>query len=112
MQGVVRKISLVAAVALLSTWNAGLARAQDPVLDQTFAGSVVVTGLAQPGSGPITILNTSYTVPAPIGSGNSMDVDGNFAVILSPPPIEGNTIVARDAQGRESLAMTVLSRGP
>jgi len=103
---------LVAVVALLWTWSAGLARALDPVLDQVFAGSVVVTGLAQPGSGPITILNTSYTVPTPIGNGISMDVDGNFAVTLSPPPIEDDTIVARDAQGRESAVMTVLSRGP
>jgi hypothetical protein len=112
MQGVVRKVSMVAIIALLSTWNAGLASAQDPVLDQPFAGSVVVTGQAEPGSGPITILNTSYTVPASIGSRNSMDADGYFAVTLSPPPFEGNTIVARDAQGRESAVMTALSRGP
>lgn len=85
-------------------------RAQDamPILDQPISESPIVTGVAEPGSAPITILDMSYRTPTPLGSGSSMDINGYFAVSVSPNLIEGNSIIARDALGRESLPTLVI----
>ncbi len=37
-----------------------------------------------------------------------MDTAGNFAVLVDPPLIAGDTILAEDAQGRQSAEIVVL----
>ncbi len=37
-----------------------------------------------------------------------MDINGIFAVYVGPPPQAGDTILAEDAQGRQSAPVTVL----
>lgn len=83
------------------------AEAQDPVIAQPAAGGVMVTGTADPAAAPITIYDTTYEAPAAIGSGRSIDTAGNFAVVVNPPLVDGNTIVAEDAQGRQSVPALV-----
>ena len=99
------KIALLALVVIVITWPA---LAQTLSIDQAHAGAYVVGGTAEPGSGPITIYNTSYGAWAPIGRENSMDTAGNFAVYVDPPPKAGDTILAEDARGRQSAPVTVL----
>ena len=98
----------IAAFALLCVSVTQPASAQTLSLIEPHAGASVVGGTAEPGSGPITIYDTSYDVWAPIGRGNSMDTAGNFAVSVDPPPQAGDTILAEDAQGRQSAPVTVL----
>ncbi len=71
------------------------------------AGRGIVTGTANPAAAPITIYDISYETPAAIGSGHSIDTAGNFAVSVNPPLVEGNTIIAEDAQGRQSTPVLV-----
>ena len=99
------EIAVLALMVIVITWPA---LAQTLSIDQAHAGAYVVGGTAEPGSGPITIYNTSYGAWAPIGRNNSIDTAGNFAVYVEPPPKAGDTILAEDAQGRQSLPVTVL----
>ena len=98
----------IAAFALLCVSVAQPASAQTLSLVEPHAGASMVGGTAEPGSGPITIYATSYDAWAPIGRGNSMDAGGNFAVLVDPPLIAGDTILAEDAQGRQSAEIVVL----
>ncbi len=98
----------IAAYALLCVSVTQPASAQTLSLIEPHAGASVVGGTAEPGSGPITIYDISYDAWAPIGRGNSMDAGGNFAVLVDPPLIAGDTILAEDAQGRQSASVTVL----
>ncbi len=99
------EIAVLALMVVAITWPA---LAQTLSIDQAHAGAYVVGGTAEPGSGPITVYNTSYGAWAPIGRENSMDTVGNFAVSVNPPLIAGDTILAEDAQGRQSAPVTVL----
>lgn len=99
-------VMVVLSFSLMSITAAGLA--QSPVIEIYVAGAPVVAGQAEPGSGPITVYNTSYDAWAPIGRENSMDTAGNFAVSVNPPLKAGDTILAEDAQGRQSASVTVL----
>lgn len=98
----------IAAFALLCVSVAQPVSAQTLSLVEPHAGASVVAGVAEPGSAPITIYATSYDAWAPIGRGDSMDTAGNFAVSVDPPLIAGDTILAEDAQGRQSPPVTVL----
>lgn len=84
-----------------------------PICNQPFAGDLSVAGKTVPGSAPITVfdIDSSFEVPTPLGSGVSMDVDGNFAVCVDPPLVEGHTIIVVDVQGRASQPMPVLPAG-
>ncbi len=104
----VRASTEIAVLALMAIVIAWPALAQTLSIDQAHAGAYVVGGTAEPGSGPITVYNTSYGVWAPIGRNNSMDINGIFAVYVDPPPKAGDTILAEDAQGRQSAPVTVL----
>ena len=77
------------------------------VVNQPHSGDVVVTGKGSPGSIPVTIFDTSFDAPAALGSGSSMDAEGNYAVSVDPPLIEGHTIMAEDAEGRTSPNVSV-----
>ena len=99
------EIAVLALMVIVITWPA---LAQTLSIDQAHAGAYVVGGTAEPGSGPITVYNTSYGAWAPIGRNNSMDINGIFAVYVDPPPQAGDTILAEDAQGRQSAPVTVL----
>jgi hypothetical protein len=103
-----RGIATVAGFVLALATAAGWAQDAAPVLDEPISESSIVTGVAEPGSAPITILDMSYKTPTPLGSGSSMDVNGYFAVSVSPILIEGNLIIARDAFGRESGPTVVI----
>lgn len=92
-------------MVIVTAWPA---LAQTLSIEQAHAGVYVVAGTTEPGSGPITIYNTSYGAWAPIGRNNSIDTAGNFAVYVDPPPKAGDTILAEDAQGRQSPPVTVL----
>ncbi len=98
----------IAAFALLCVSVTQPASAQTLSLVEPHAGASMAGGTAEPGSGPITIYNTSYGAWAPIGRNNSMDINGIFAVYVDPPPQAGDTILAEDAQGRQSAPVTVL----
>ncbi len=98
----------IAAFALLWVSVSPPAAAQTLSLIEPHAGNALVGGMAEPGSGPITIYATSYDAWAQIGRGNSMDTAGNFAVSVDPPLIAGDTILAEDALGRRSPPVIVL----
>lgn len=98
-----RAIRTCVLATLMLGLQAGAAQAADPVLDPPGAGNGIVTGTADPAAAPITIYDVSYDTPAAIGSGRSIDSAGNFAVSVSPPLIDGNNIIAEDAQGRQSV---------
>ncbi len=99
------EIAVLALMVIVITWPA---LAQTLSIDQAHAGAYVVGGTAEPGSGPITVYNTSYGAWAPIGRNNSMDINGIFAVYVDPPPKAGDTILAEDALGRQSAEIVVL----
>jgi hypothetical protein len=85
-------------------------KAEETVLltiDGAKYGDVVVNGHAEAGSVPITIYDLSYPVRTALGSGTSMDNDGNFAVSVSPELIEGHEIIAVDKEGRSSPPVVV-----
>lgn len=105
-------LSVVAVSVLYVLAGAKTTLAQEMMLNQPFAGDLVVTGKAAPTSAPITVFDTSFEVSAALGSGMAIDAEGNFAVSVDPPLIEGHTIIAEDAQGQVSPPIPVLSTGP
>jgi hypothetical protein len=83
-----------------------------PVTDEARNGDVVINGQALAGSAPITIYDLSYPVRTLLGSGTSMDDNGYFAVIVSPPLITGHEIIAEDKDGNTSLPVVVTAPDP
>jgi hypothetical protein len=86
---------------------AGFVVAAEITLDALHAGTTVVTGHGDGGMGVITIYDTSYEMPAPIGSGEFIDASGFFAVSIHPPLEEGHSIQAESEFGDVSLELTV-----
>lgn len=65
-----------------------------------------VVGVAQPGTGPITIMDLSYEVDTEIGSGE-VSMHGEFIAVVKVPLVEGNQLIAVDNDGQESYPYTV-----
>ncbi|MBI3304703.1 MAG: hypothetical protein HYZ72_21780 [Deltaproteobacteria bacterium] len=105
-------LGIVALCVLCVLGGAITLLAQEVTLNQLFAGDLVVTGKAAPASAPITVFDTSFEVPTALGSGTAIDAEGNFAVSVDPPLVEGHTITAKDAQGRASSPVSIFLAGP
>lgn len=103
-------------VALGCSWftvNALGAESTDlPVIDGARNGDVVINGHASVGSVPITIYDLSYPAQTSLGSGTSMDDNGYFAVIVSPPLMDGHKIIAVDKDGHTSQPIVVTTPDP
>lgn len=104
-------VVLIAALYVLGGTLISFAQEEFPELHQPFAGARMVTGTADPTSAPLTVFDTSFKVPTVLGSGIEMDAEGNFAVSVDPPLVEGQTIIAVDAQGRASSPIRVRRAG-
>ena len=92
--------ALAGAVALLVAQSL-------PVLSPAFTGAATVSGKVAPGAGPVTIYDLSYPAKTQLGSSQSVDGSGNFAVSVKPPLIVGHQIVAVDATGSTSVPVVV-----
>lgn len=97
----------IALIFFVDVAMVAMAEEGDPVLNQPCIGDRVVTGRADPVSTPITILETSLGSSVTLGSSVSIDMEGNFAVSVEPPLVEGQTIIAADAVGRRSEPLAV-----
>lgn len=103
-----KNLILIAAICSLLTALPSFAEQPNlPVVDESWVGYDVVTGQASPGSAPITIYDLSYPARTALGSGKSMDDNGYFAVIVSPPLIAGHEIIAEDKGGHTSQPIMV-----
>jgi len=97
---------LLCAVVLLS------AQSGQPTADQPYAGDRNVTGSA-PGATSLIVYDVTSSAKRYLGSSNSIDKDGNFAVAVNPPLVLDQKIVVVDSQGRSSAAITVITKsGP
>jgi hypothetical protein len=82
------------------------------VVDQPFAGDRNVTGQGVPGSAPLTVYDSSNGRNY-LGSGQSIDQQGYFAVAVNPPLTGGQKIVVVDSQGHSSAETIVtVKTGP
>jgi len=81
-----------------------------PVLDQGYAGSLMVSGRASPDRIPLTIYDASHQRRTALGVSKSIDREGNFAVAIAPALILSHTIIVVDSAGDSSPAMTVVAR--
>lgn len=106
-----RRVLMAAICSLFAAVSAKAEEIVLPTIGDAKYGDVVVNGRAHPGSAPITIYDLSYPVRTALGSGTSMDNDGNYAVSVSPELIEGHEIVAVDKEGRGSQPVTVAAPG-
>jgi hypothetical protein len=79
----------------------------EPLLDQTYAGSTMVSGKVAPGQTSLTIYDISYKERVALGTSRSIDKNGNFAVSVSPRLILGHSIVAVDQSGATSQEMVI-----
>lgn len=111
-----KKVIILGAVAAgygLFMVNAATAEVTGlPVIHGARRGDVVINGHAVPSSAPITIYDLSYPARTALGSGKSMDDNGYFAVIVSPPLITGHEIIAEDKDGNTSLSVVVTAPDP
>jgi len=101
--------SLVLAALLLSAALV-LGAQSAPLLDQGYAGAVIVSGKVAPGNGSVSIYDNSTTPRTELGLSQSIDQDGNFAATVKPALILGHKIVAVDEKGATSAEMVVASR--
>lgn len=76
------------------------------VITAAYDGEIAVNGIAQPGTGPITILDISYVVDTPIGNGE-VSSQSQFAAVVKLALVEGNQLVAVDNDGQRSQVFTV-----
>ena len=76
------------------------------IITAAYDGEIAVNGIAQPGSGPITILDISYVVDTRIGNGG-VSSQGQFAAVVKLALVEGNQLVAVDNDGQRSGVFTV-----
>jgi hypothetical protein len=81
-----------------------------PSLGPCYAGAVVLSGKIAPGAGPVAIYDLSYPAQTKLGSSQSVDANGNFAVSVKPPLILGHHIVAVDANGVTSVPTVVTNQ--
>jgi len=81
-----------------------------PVLDQGYAGAAMVSGKVSPGQGTVTIYDTSNQARIFLGTSQSIDSSGKFAVAINSPLILGHSIVVVDQNGATSPAMVVAAR--
>ena len=77
------------------------------LVNQGYTGDVTVTGAITPGQAPVTIYDISYPVRTKLGSSQSVDKNGVFAVGVKPPLILNHQIIAVDASGSTSQIMVV-----
>jgi hypothetical protein len=77
-----------------------------PTIQSAFAKEMLVTGVATPGSGPITILNVQFPTPLGIGKG-VVDRQGNFAVSVKTVLVQGHALIAVDKAGHKSQRFNV-----
>ena len=82
-----------------------------PAISAAYANDVTVDGTADPGAGPIVIVDISYEVETPVGRGE-VGEHGKFAAAVSPALIQGNRLVAVDQHGRRSAPFTVAPPRP
>lgn len=109
------KTLILVVTIISSTFATALSIAEEismPLLDGARTGDVVVTGQAKASSVPITIYDLSYPARTALGRGTSMDNNGYFAVLVSPPLIEGHEIIAEDKYGHTSLPVVVTTPDP
>ena len=82
--------------------------AQTITVDTVYDSTAVVTGQADPTLGPFVVYDMSYEVPAAIGRSNVVDTNGNYAIAVTPPLMDGNSILVEDAQGNQSQPIEIL----
>jgi hypothetical protein len=78
-----------------------------PTLAPANAGAATVSGRVAAGAAPVSIYDLSYPTKTMLGSGGSVDGNGNFAVSVKPVLIAGHQIVVVDGHGNTSLPVTV-----
>ena len=105
-----RVVAIIALAALLLNAALVLGAQSGPVLDQSYAGAVTVSGKVAPGNGSVSIYDISNTPRTELGVSQSVDKDGNFAATVNPALISGHRIVVVDGKGATSEAMVVRSR--
>jgi hypothetical protein len=79
-------------------------------VNQGYPGDTTVSGTASSGQLPLTIYDTSQNPRKSLGTSQSIDSSGNFAVVLTNPLILGHSIVVVDGVGNTSPEMVVIVR--
>lgn len=106
-------LTIMAVICSLLTLNVAAAEPTVlPLIAGARSGDVVINGQATPGSAPITLYDLSYPARTALGSGRSMDDNGRFAVLVSPPLMAGHEIIAVDKDGHESPPVVVTTPEP
>ena len=99
-------VMVVLSFSLMSITTAGLA--QSPVIEIFIAGAPVVAGQAEPGSGPITVYNTSYDAWAPIGLSLVMLVP---VTSVSAPGFDSQGLVTPGNPAFVALPISLMNTG-
>ena len=105
-----KTLHLALPLALLSLSAPLLLAQTTPAVDQGYAGATMVSGHATPSQAPVVIYDATTSTRTALGSSQSIDKMGNFAVMVTSPLIRGHSIIVVDRSGATSAAMVVTPR--
>jgi|SRR5271165_4878392 len=108
MKTTTRISALLRAATGMVLFSASILAAQSaPILKPAFSGAIAVTGTVARGVQEVSIYDLSYPAETKLGTGTSVDGNGNFVVVVKPPLIVGHQIVAVDGLGIRSKVIVV-----
>lgn len=100
--------TLLRTVTGIALFSASILAAQSaPVLKPAYSGARGVAGTLARGVREVSIYDLSYAAETKLGTGTSVDANGNFVVIVKSTLIEGHQIVAVDGRGVGSNVVVV-----